>query len=324
MIITIPNTFSAGAVIVASQHNSNFSTIYSDYNGFIDNNNIASGAAIAYSKLNLATSIVNADVNASAAIVDTKLAQITTASKVHGTSITGLPSLPSGAGIVPVANLGSGTPTAAKVLLGDGSWGTLARNQLFTSSGTFTGPTGITKVYLTMVGAGAGGGNIDGGGGGAGGYIINYPYTVVAASTYTVTINAGGAGGAAGGTNNGAGGGTTVFDTVSVPGGSGGTANQGNGGAGGGTGYNASATVATASNAAGGFTGIGGNGAKGINPNGGGGGGNPFSAGTTGPTSGGANGTDATANTGAGGSGSSGNNTYRGGNGATGFCLVEW
>lgn len=72
-LIVIPNTFSAGAVIIASQHNSNFSTIYSDYNGNIDNNNIASGAAIAYSKLNLTGNIVNADINASAAIVGSKI-----------------------------------------------------------------------------------------------------------------------------------------------------------------------------------------------------------------------------------------------------------
>lgn len=104
-LISITNTFSAGAVIVASQHNANFSVIYSDYNGNIDNTNISPGAVIAYSKLNLATSIVNADINASAAIVDTKLAQITTASKVHGTAITGLASLPAGAGVIPSANL---------------------------------------------------------------------------------------------------------------------------------------------------------------------------------------------------------------------------
>lgn len=72
-IITIPNTFSAGAVIIASQHNSNFTTIYSDYNGNIDNTNIAPAAAIAYTKLNLTASIVNADISSSAAIVASKL-----------------------------------------------------------------------------------------------------------------------------------------------------------------------------------------------------------------------------------------------------------
>lgn len=58
--ITKPNTFSAGATIVAAEHNDNFDTIYNDYNG----------------------NITNANISASAAIADTKLAQITTANKV--------------------------------------------------------------------------------------------------------------------------------------------------------------------------------------------------------------------------------------------------
>lgn len=118
-LLTIPFTFSAGAVIIASQHNSNFSNIYSDYNGNIDNTNIAASAAIAYTKLNLSGSIVNADINASAAIADSKLAQITTASKVSGAAITLLTSLPAGAGVVPTANLGSGTANSSSVLFGD-------------------------------------------------------------------------------------------------------------------------------------------------------------------------------------------------------------
>ena len=42
----------------------------------LDNTHIAAGAAIAYSKLNLATSIVNADVSASAAVAISKLATL--------------------------------------------------------------------------------------------------------------------------------------------------------------------------------------------------------------------------------------------------------
>lgn len=53
--IVKPFTFSAGATIVASEHNSNFDTLYSDYNGNITNVNISASAAIAASKLNLAT-----------------------------------------------------------------------------------------------------------------------------------------------------------------------------------------------------------------------------------------------------------------------------
>lgn len=60
-------TFSSGATIVASEHNTNFDTLYTLANGNIDNTNII----------------------ASAGIEDSKLAQITTASKVAGTALTG-------------------------------------------------------------------------------------------------------------------------------------------------------------------------------------------------------------------------------------------
>jgi len=53
--ITKPNTFSAGATIFAAEHNSNFDTIYNDFNGNITNVNIASGAAISDTKLDLGT-----------------------------------------------------------------------------------------------------------------------------------------------------------------------------------------------------------------------------------------------------------------------------
>lgn len=72
-LISKPYTFSAGATIIASEHNSNFDTIYSEFNGSISNTNISSGAAIAYSKLNLTGAIVNADVSAGAAIAGSKL-----------------------------------------------------------------------------------------------------------------------------------------------------------------------------------------------------------------------------------------------------------
>ena len=48
--------------------------------------------------------ITNAKVSPTAAIEDTKLAQIVSTAKVHGTSITGLASLPSGAGVIPDVN----------------------------------------------------------------------------------------------------------------------------------------------------------------------------------------------------------------------------
>lgn len=93
-LISIPNTFTVGSVIVASQHNSNFSTIYSEFNGAID----------------------NANISATAAIADTKLAQITTAGKVSGAALTSLSSIIPGAGSIPYANLGNAIPSGIIVM----------------------------------------------------------------------------------------------------------------------------------------------------------------------------------------------------------------
>lgn len=49
--------------------------------------------------------ILNSDINAAAAIVDTKLAQIATAGKVSGAALTSLTAIPAGAGAIPAANL---------------------------------------------------------------------------------------------------------------------------------------------------------------------------------------------------------------------------
>lgn len=46
-------TFSNGAVISAAEHNTNFNTIYNDYNGNITDANIAAGALIGLTKLDL-------------------------------------------------------------------------------------------------------------------------------------------------------------------------------------------------------------------------------------------------------------------------------
>lgn len=68
MALIIKNySFSAGSTIQASEHNDNFDTLFNEINGSID----------------------NANIKANAAIVDTKLAQITTASKVSSSAITG-------------------------------------------------------------------------------------------------------------------------------------------------------------------------------------------------------------------------------------------
>jgi len=51
------------------------------------------------------TGIVNADIDASANLADTKLADITTGNKVRGTALANLSSIPSGAGVIPFVNI---------------------------------------------------------------------------------------------------------------------------------------------------------------------------------------------------------------------------
>ena len=81
--VTKQYTFSVGATIVASEHNTNFDDIYNEFNGSIDNDNIKSSANIA----------------------DTKLAQIQTAGKVRGAAMTRLDTVPALAGALPKDNV---------------------------------------------------------------------------------------------------------------------------------------------------------------------------------------------------------------------------
>ena len=64
-LVSKPNTFSAGEVIIASEHNDNFDTLYTLVNGNLSTSNLSSGAGI----------------------LDTQLAQIATASKVALTAL---------------------------------------------------------------------------------------------------------------------------------------------------------------------------------------------------------------------------------------------
>jgi hypothetical protein len=98
-LVTKTYTFTAGTTIVASEHNTNFDTLYNLVNGNID----------------------NANIKASAGIVDSKLAQLTTAGKVSGVALTSLASIPSGAGVIPIANLATGTPAGNKFVRDDGT-----------------------------------------------------------------------------------------------------------------------------------------------------------------------------------------------------------
>ena len=130
--------------------------------------------------------IVNADVNASAAIASTKLSGVE----------SGLTSV-----------------------------------QTFTSSGTWTRPSGITKVMVEVQGAGGGGSkgaNGDYNQPGAGGGYAKKLLDVSSISTSTITVGTGGAGVAHGTTGNGGAGGLSKWadgtNTITGNGGAGGDA----------------------------------------------------------------------------------------------------
>ena len=164
--------------------------------------------------------------------------------------------------------------------------------QSFTSSGTFSVPSGTTAVeVLVVAGAGAGGTtytNPQGGGGGGGGGLVYSPsFTVTPGATLTVTVGNGGSpspagsgspGGSAGTggsgqnsvfgtiTANGGGGGGNGDDTPGSPGGSGG------GGASGGATNTGGSSTQSPSAGAPGFGNVGGNSPGGNNAAAGGGG----------------------------------------------------
>ena len=71
-----------------------------------------------------------------------------------------------------------------------------SQSQEFTSSGTFTVPSGVSCVFITMIGGGSGGkGGTGGGGGGSGEYTIRLPKVVTPGGTLSITVGTGGAGG---------------------------------------------------------------------------------------------------------------------------------
>jgi hypothetical protein len=90
--------------------------------------------------------------------------------------------------------------------------------QTFTSSGTYSVPSGVSAVDVLLVAGGGGGGNQHGSGGGAGGLIFMPGYPVTPGGTVSVTVGTGGNGGGSGGTP-GQTGSNSVFGTLTAEGG---------------------------------------------------------------------------------------------------------
>ena len=214
------------------------------------------------------------------------------------------------------------------------------RSQEFTSNGSWTCPTNVTKALLIGSGGGGGGTGSNYCAGGCGAPLGVKLVTVVPATVYGVTIGAGGSGGVAGGGDHGLSGSATTFGGLATfLGGRGGiaadlnatttnnvmwfllpssTRNDPVGALGGTTSGGPSAEFLHGQGQAennGGTTGL----------NGAGGGAGPFGAGASQPGSSGSGGTAAGANTGAGGS-SSGTaaGAAAGGAGGSGKLVVIW
>ena len=97
-LVTLTYPLLDGTLALGSEVKSDLDSIVNQVNGNLQNINVA----------------------ANAAIIDTKLATISTTGKVNGTALANLDDTPSGAGIIPVANIDTGT-TANKIVILDGS-----------------------------------------------------------------------------------------------------------------------------------------------------------------------------------------------------------
>ena len=212
-------------------------------------------------------------------------------------------------------------------LIGSG----IVRSQLFTSSGTWVCPAGVTKVLVTMSGGGAGGSggyyNMSGGGGSGAETAKRIGIDVTPGNSYTITVGAAGTGGV--GWNDGTDGGYSQFHSsayrvlggnkgvkaTSVKSSTGGVAVEGNS-------MDASGQSAGDFDSTGSGKGAGGGGQ--YQTAGGGGGGSAFGRGGNG----GGNNTDGVDATGygAGGGGAGWNASVHrnGGDGSPGFVLIEY
>lgn len=139
-------------------------------------------------------------------------------------------------GTVGTARLATGTASSSTYLRGDQTWASVSgfsgpRATVYTSNSTFTIPSGITAVKVTVIGGGGGGnGSNSPTGGGAGGTAIKWLTGLTSGNTLSVTIGSGGAGGAWNGTGSSGGASTVASGTQTI------STITGNGGTGGGAG----------------------------------------------------------------------------------------
>ena len=206
--------------------------------------------------------------------------------------------------------------------------------QIFTSSGTFTIPTGVTSLKVYVVGAGGGSGgcikqtsecySAAGGGGGSGGYALQFLSGLTPGNTLSVTIGSGGTAGPSTSGSGGTGGassvasGTQSISTITANGGGGGSLGNNNSSGTGGAGGSASGGYFNFSGLKTGISGA----ASFLNPLTGGVPNNTYSSGGGVP---GVAGSTSTYGCGAAGAANNSTSTnYAGAAGANGIVIFEW
>ncbi|MFL6311648.1 MAG: hypothetical protein ACJ71W_06040 [Terriglobales bacterium] len=215
----------------------------------------------------------------------------------------------------------TGTDSGAETFTGKTYGGTTHHIQVFTSSGTFTIPSNITGVEVTVLAGGGGGGGstatINGGGGGSASAGIKALSGLTPGNTLTVTVGGAGAAGLTGATG-GTGGassvssGTQTITSITTNGGAGGAGSLASSPPGGGGGAGTGGDLNLTGSAGG--TGVGGNNLGGT------GAGSILGGGA--PESGGAGVAGTSFGAGGGGAGGAANNS--GGAGSAGVVIFKW